>query len=99
MLTNIQIDKGLLNEAKQLGDHQTEWETVNNALREYVQSRRYSFSRFFDELSACPKSGEVEKQVGPSDDLLRELRNSVTEYEEPTEPVGPETEDRYLSHP
>ncbi len=88
MLTNIQVDGRLLNEAKQLGDHQTEWEIVNNALKEYVQRRRDFFSEFFRDLNPCPKSDDMEKWAKSPDDLLGELRNSVTAYREPTEPVG-----------
>lgn len=85
ILTNMQIDNRLLNEAKQFGDHQTEWEIVNNALREYIQRRK----RFVPELfSSYSKYDDTEKQAESPDDLLRELRNSVTEYKDPAEPVG-----------
>jgi hypothetical protein len=88
MLTSIQIDDKLLNEAKRIGDHQTEWETVNNALREYVRQRRSFPGKFLSDFNTHPKSDEMERGAVSPDELLRGLRNSVTEYREPTEPVG-----------
>jgi Arc/MetJ family transcription regulator len=38
--TNLQIDDDLLSEAKRLGKHRTKRETVNEALREYIQRRK-----------------------------------------------------------
>jgi Arc/MetJ family transcription regulator len=40
MATNLSIDDGLLEEARSLGHHRTKRETVNQALREYVDRRR-----------------------------------------------------------
>ena len=40
MPTNLAIDDELLAEALALGGHRTKHETVNEALREYIQRRR-----------------------------------------------------------
>lgn len=40
MPTNLAIDDDLLTEAQKIGGHRTKKETVNEALREYVQRRR-----------------------------------------------------------
>lgn len=40
MATNLAIDDNLLKEAQQIGGHRTKKETVNEALREYIQRRR-----------------------------------------------------------
>ena len=40
MATNLQIDDELLLEAQQLGDFKTKKETVNQALREFVERRK-----------------------------------------------------------
>jgi Arc/MetJ family transcription regulator len=40
MPTNLHIDSGLLEQAQLLGHHRTKRETVNEALREYVQYRK-----------------------------------------------------------
>lgn len=40
MPTNLHIDPGLLVEAQLLGRHRTKRETVNEALREYIQYRK-----------------------------------------------------------
>jgi Arc/MetJ family transcription regulator len=40
MPSNLAIDDRLLEEALQAGGHRTKRETVNEALREYVQRRR-----------------------------------------------------------
>jgi Arc/MetJ family transcription regulator len=40
MLTTIQIDRDLLENARQLGGHRTGEEAVNEALREYVQRQK-----------------------------------------------------------
>lgn len=45
MPTNLAIDDELLEEAKRLGAHRTKRETVNEALREYIQQRKRLASR------------------------------------------------------
>lgn len=40
MPTNLAIDDQLLAEAQQVGGHRTKKDTVNEALREYIQRRR-----------------------------------------------------------
>jgi len=40
MPTNLAIDDELLREAQKVGGHQTKKDTVNEALREYIQRRR-----------------------------------------------------------
>jgi len=40
MATNLMIDNDLLNEALEIGGHRTKRDTVNEALREYVNKRR-----------------------------------------------------------
>jgi Arc/MetJ family transcription regulator len=40
MPTNLHIDSGLLEQAQRLGNHRTKRETVNEALREYIQYRK-----------------------------------------------------------
>jgi Arc/MetJ family transcription regulator len=40
MSTNLAIDPRLLQEALKVGGHKTKKETVNEALREYIQRRR-----------------------------------------------------------
>ena len=40
MPTNLAIDDRLLKEAQRVGGHRTKKDTVNEALREYVQRRR-----------------------------------------------------------
>ena len=40
MATNLAIDDDLLNQARRLGGRRTKKETVNEALREYVQRRK-----------------------------------------------------------
>ena len=42
MATNLMIDTELLDEALEVGGHRTKRETVNEALREYVNKRRTS---------------------------------------------------------
>ena len=42
MATNLMIDTELLNEALEVGGHRTKRDTVNEALREYVNKRRAS---------------------------------------------------------
>ncbi|MBI5576529.1 MAG: type II toxin-antitoxin system VapB family antitoxin [Deltaproteobacteria bacterium] len=40
MPTNLHIETKLLEEAQRLGQHRTKRETVNEALREYIQYRK-----------------------------------------------------------
>jgi Arc/MetJ family transcription regulator len=40
MPTNLAIEDKLLNEALKIGGHRTKRETVNDALREYIQRRK-----------------------------------------------------------
>jgi Arc/MetJ family transcription regulator len=40
MPTNLAIDDELLTEAQKIGGHRTKKDTVNEALREYIQRRR-----------------------------------------------------------
>ena len=40
MPTNLHIDSELLEQAKRLGHHRTKRETVDEALREYIQYRK-----------------------------------------------------------
>ncbi len=40
MPTNLAIDDHLLAEAQKMGGHRTKKDTVNEALREYIQRRR-----------------------------------------------------------
>ena len=40
MPTNLAIDDDLLGEAQKVGGHRTKKDTVNEALREYIQRRR-----------------------------------------------------------
>jgi hypothetical protein len=40
MPTNLAIDDALLTEAQRVGGHRTKKDTVNEALREYIQRRR-----------------------------------------------------------
>ena len=40
MPTNLHIDTELLEQAQRLGRHRTKRETVNEALREYIQYRK-----------------------------------------------------------
>lgn len=40
MPTNLAIDDDLLTEAQKVGGHRTKKDTVNEALREYIQRRR-----------------------------------------------------------
>jgi hypothetical protein len=42
MPTNLAIDDRLLTEAQEVGGHRTKKDTVNEALREYIQRRRQS---------------------------------------------------------
>jgi Arc/MetJ family transcription regulator len=40
MPTNLAIDDALLTEAQKIGGHRTKKDTVNEALKEYIQRRR-----------------------------------------------------------
>jgi Arc/MetJ family transcription regulator len=40
MPTNLAIDDALLTEAQKVGGHRTKKDTVNEALKEYIQRRR-----------------------------------------------------------
>ncbi|MES0491939.1 MAG: type II toxin-antitoxin system VapB family antitoxin [Leptospirales bacterium] len=40
MATNLAINDELLNEAKKIGHHKSKKDTVNEALKEYVQRRK-----------------------------------------------------------
>lgn len=40
MPTNLHIDSNLLEKAQRLGHHRTKRETVNEALREYIERRK-----------------------------------------------------------
>lgn len=40
MPTNLHIDSDLLEKAQRLGHHRTKRETVNEALREYIERRK-----------------------------------------------------------
>jgi Arc/MetJ family transcription regulator len=40
MATNLELDDGLVEEAKRLGKHRTKREAVNEALAEYVARRK-----------------------------------------------------------
>jgi Arc/MetJ family transcription regulator len=40
MATNLAIDDDLLTEAQKIGGHRTKKDTVNQALREYIQRRQ-----------------------------------------------------------
>jgi Arc/MetJ family transcription regulator len=42
MATNLAIDDELLTEAQSVGGHRTKKDTVNEALREYIQRRKQS---------------------------------------------------------
>jgi len=42
MATNLAIDEKLLIEAQKIGGHKTKKETVNQALKEYIQRRKQS---------------------------------------------------------
>lgn len=60
MPTNLAIDDALLREALAVGGHSTKRETVNEALREYIQRRRQTklisvFGTFDFEPSYDPK--------------------------------------------
>jgi Arc/MetJ family transcription regulator len=53
--TNLGIDEKLLEQAVRAGGHRTKRETVNEALREYVQRRsRRGFARLFGTVEFRP---------------------------------------------
>ena len=55
MPTNLGIDEKLLEQALRAGGHRTKRETVNEALREYVQRRnRRGFVRLFGTVDFRP---------------------------------------------
>jgi Arc/MetJ family transcription regulator len=55
MPTNLGIDEELLQQALRAGGHRTKRETVNEALREYVQRRhRRDFKRLFGTIDFRP---------------------------------------------
>ena len=43
MATNLAIDEELLKEAQKVGNHKTKKETVNEALKEYIQRKKQTF--------------------------------------------------------
>lgn len=55
MPTNLALDDRLLNEALRIGGRRTKRETVNEALREYIQRRRRrDFVRLFGTIDFDP---------------------------------------------
>ena len=51
MATNLAIDDKLLNEARKIGGHKTKKETVNQALKEYIQKRKQmEITQLFGEI-------------------------------------------------
>ena len=55
MPTNLAIDDDLLEEARRVGGHRTKKDTVNDALREYVQRRRQAkIVEFFGSIEFDP---------------------------------------------
>ena len=55
MPTNLGIDEELLGKALRAGGHRTKRETVNEALREYLQRRkRRDFKRLFGTIDFRP---------------------------------------------
>ena len=56
MATNLAIDDKLLNEALKLGNFKSKKETVNTALKEFVQKRRQKdFVTLFGSIDFDPK--------------------------------------------
>lgn len=56
MATNLSIDEALLEEALSIGGHRTKRETVNEALREFIQRRRRSGLReLFGKIDYDPR--------------------------------------------
>jgi Arc/MetJ family transcription regulator len=51
MPTNLAIDDGLLEQAKRVGGYRTKRETVNQALREFIQRRqRVELAKLFGKV-------------------------------------------------
>jgi Arc/MetJ family transcription regulator len=56
MPTNLAIDDRLLDEAKTVGGYRTKRETVNEALREFIQRRqRVELVKLFGQLKYDPR--------------------------------------------
>jgi Bacterial antitoxin of type II TA system, VapB len=56
MPTNLAIDDDLLEQALEVGGHRTKRETVNEALREYIQRRkRLDVVKLFGRVAYDPK--------------------------------------------
>jgi Arc/MetJ family transcription regulator len=56
MATNLSIDEALLEEALSVGGHRTKRETVNEALREFIQRRRrVGLSDLFGKIDYDPR--------------------------------------------
>ena len=56
MPTNLAIDDALLDEARRIGGYRTKRETVNEALREFVQRRhRLELIKLFGTVEYDPK--------------------------------------------
>jgi len=56
MPTNLGIDDDLLDEARRLGGHRTKRDTVNEALRQYIQQRkRLASLKFVGKIKFDPK--------------------------------------------
>ena len=70
MPTNLHIDPELLEEAQRLGRHRTKRETVNEALREYIQYRK--------RLEAVKAFGTIES-VKTLSDLYAPLNGKIVD--------------------
>jgi Arc/MetJ family transcription regulator len=56
MATNLAIDDGLLEEALRAGGHRTKKDTVNEALKEYIQHRKQArILNLFGKVDFDPK--------------------------------------------
>lgn len=56
MATNLSIDQSLLEEALSVGGHRTKRETVNAALREFIQRRRrVGLTELFGKIDYDPR--------------------------------------------
>lgn len=66
MATNLQIDPELLEQALKVGGHRTKRETVNEALREYIQHR--------EQLKILDLFGTVDPSDMLTDQEMREQR-------------------------
>jgi Arc/MetJ family transcription regulator len=64
--TNLHIETKLLEEAQRLGHHRTKRETVNEALREYVQYRK--------RLQAVKAFGTIDFDPGYDHKKMRKAR-------------------------